>query len=169
MATVTATVGGATSNSYVTIAEADTYFAERLQVTNWTGANEDVQGRAVIAATRQLDREQFVGEKSDTAQALKWPRIAAYDEDGYEYASDAIPTPIKHATFELALRLLNQNADSADLLAGSGLESFKRVKVGPIEVEPRHAYDPSDLPDSVLDLIEHVVTTAAFSGELIRG
>lgn len=169
MPTVTATVGGASSNSYVTTAEADTYFDERLQATNWTGGDADDKSRAVIQATRLLDREEFRGEKASQSQALKWPRIWTFNEDGYEYASDAIPTPIKHATFELALRLLNDDASSTDTLAGTKLESFKRVKVGPLEVEPRQSYDPADLPDSVRSLIDHLVSTEMDSGELIRG
>ena len=167
MPTVTATVGGASSNSYVTTAEGDTYFDERLNTSNWT--DEDDKARAVIEATRLLDREQFAGERAAQSQALKWPRVGTYNEDGYEYASDAIPTFIKHATLELALRLLNNAASGSDTLAGTGLEAYKRVKVGPMEVEPRQGYDPSDIPDSVMDLIEHVVTTAANSAELIRG
>lgn len=169
MATIVATAGSATANSYATTDDADTYFDERLQSSAWTGETDaDVQKRALIEATRRIDQETFEGERSTTGQALKWPRIGAADEDGNEYDSDEIPTIVIHATYELALALLNSNADSTDLLADSGLEGFKRVKVGPLEVEPRHAQDAGELPDNVHRLLKPVLQTTGSTADLLR-
>lgn len=162
MPTLTATVGGASSNSYVATADGDTYFDERLNASAWTDADADDKERAVIMATRRLDQEDYRGEKNTTGQALKWPRIAAFDEDGEEYASDAIPEFLKQATYELALRFLNDG--TTDTLADTGLEQFKTAKVGPLEVEINHAQRAGELPENVHRLIRHVLMTTRASG-----
>lgn len=169
MPTIQAAAGHASANSYAEVADADTYFDERLQASNWTGeADADVKERALIQATRQLDQYDFVGTKTSTGQALKWPRQDAFDEDGEEYATDSVPTIIQHATFELALKLLNDNAASTDTLAPTGLEQFKRAKVGPVEVEVDRAHRTSDLPDHVMLLIGHVLRSAGMVATLER-
>ena len=122
-----ATAGNASANSYITVAEADTYFDERLNVSSWTSAGTDDKERALIAATRRIDQEQYEGEKVASGQSLKWPRYFATDEDGNEYATDAIPTLVEHATCELALKLLNDGA--VDPLMDTGLEEFKSANV----------------------------------------
>jgi hypothetical protein len=166
MPTLVSTVGGATSNSYVSSAEATTYFDERLYASAWDDAETDDQDRALIMATRRLDAEEFAGEKATSGQALKWPRIGACDQDGYEYATGVIPDVIKQATCELALALLGEG--SPDLLSDPGLEAFESVKVGPIEVVPRSFADrhalalrAGALPANVKRLLRFVLASTA--------
>lgn len=158
MPTVDATVGGASSNSYVTVATGDTYFDERLQSAAWTGESDaDKKSRAVIEATRWVDHHHFEGEKTTEGQALKWPRIMATDDDGNEFDSDAIPVIVQHATFELALYLLGQDDSSADPLAPSGLEGFLNVQIGPLDVTPRHGRRAGTIPDHIRTLLRPVL------------
>jgi hypothetical protein len=167
MATIDATVGGADSNSYVTAAEADAYFDERLQSAHWTGeADADVKAQALIQATRRLDTFRFGGLKVAEGQALKWPRIEAYDDDGYEF--DGIPTVVKHATFEAALWLLGANADGTDAFGKSGLEQFRRAKVGPLDVEMRHGHTQDQLPPHVMRILRPVLMSSGIMAELRR-
>lgn len=169
MPTIVATAASATANSYLTDAEADTYADERLRSTNWTSeSDDDVKARALIQATRWLDNMDFVGERTTEAQALEWPRLEAYTKDGYEYATDAVPDVVKRATFELALRLLNDNAASTDTLAESGLERFDEAKVGPLDVKIRHAKKSGDLPDPVRQMLLHVLRASSVSVTLER-
>lgn len=169
MPTIDATVGGASANSYSEVADADTYFDERLQVSNWTGESDtDVKERALIMATRRIDAFDFEGVKVTTTQALKWPRIDAFDEDGEEYDTDAIPTVVLYATYELALAYLNDAAGSTDPLAPTGLEQFDRAKVGPLEVDINHARRAGSVPDHVLRLLAPVLRTAGFMATLER-
>src|ERR1043166_138769 len=95
-----ATVGGSTSNSYVTLAEAETYFGDRINSSvngNWTNTSAGVartdaeKSAALVTATRRIDEEQFRGHKASSSQALKWPRYDVYDEDGIAFVSDVIP------------------------------------------------------------------------------
>lgn len=169
MPTLDATVGGTSSNTYALVAAADTYLDERLRSSAWTGESDvDVKERALIMATRQIDVLDFKGYKNSADQALEWPRSDVYDRDGEPYATDSIPTLIQHATFELALDLLNANADSVDRFANSGLEAFDRAKVGPLEVEPSHNRRAGQIPDRVMRLLAHVRASAGLMQTLER-
>ena len=79
-ATIDATVGGENSNSYATLAEAQAYFDERLNVDSWTAASTDTQNRSLIQATRIIDASyEWQGERASSTQALDWPRDSVYD------------------------------------------------------------------------------------------
>lgn len=169
MPTLDATVSGTSANSYATVATADTYFTERLQTGNWTGASEDDKERALIMATRRIDTLRFEGTKSTAGAALKWPRQDAFDDDGEEYASNAIPELVKQAAYEEALRILNDDADSTDTLGLTGLEQFDAVKVGPIEVEVNQTYQSGELSDTARRLLRPVMRSAGMMASLERG
>jgi hypothetical protein len=138
-----ATIGGATSNSYVTVAQADAYFATRANASGWAGTN-DTKERALITATLRLDPEPWLGSRATEEQALRWPRFGVNDLDGYSYDEDEIPLPLQYATFELALTLL-----SSDILVPSGLEGFDEVKLGPLQVKIRQVLE-GELPETVV-------------------
>lgn len=166
MPTIDATVGGASANSYITRAAATTYFDERLNSGAWTSAADADKDRALIQATRRLDQENWQGVRVTTGQALDWPRYWATDEDGEEYAADAIPQPIKDATCELALRFLNDG--TTDTLADTGLEEFVQAKIGPMEVERNRAFRAGQLPETVMRLLRHVVQAGSASRRMMR-
>jgi hypothetical protein len=129
--TLDATVGGAASNSYATLAEADAYFADRV-TGNWDGS-DTTKEQALIKATQYIDAtygRSFSGIKNTQAQALAWPRYHSLDGDGYEVNSLIIPTKIKYATIEAAKLI----AGGADLQAELG-RATRREKVGSLEVE----------------------------------
>lgn len=54
--TVDATVGGAASNAYCTVVEADAYLEARLNSSAWTGT--EPKKIAVIEATRELSAQK---------------------------------------------------------------------------------------------------------------
>lgn len=161
-----ATVGGTSANSYISLANAELYFEERLNVTNWSSATDDNKGKALVMATRRIDQERFEGEKVASAQALKWPRYWALDDNGDEFASNEIPTIVEHATCELALRILNDG--TTDFYADDGLERFNRAKIGPIDVEIRHGHSAAELPEVVLNLLRPVILSSGYSAKLLR-
>lgn len=167
MPTLVATAGATNANSYATTSDGDTYFDERLNSTAWTGAATDDKERALIMATRRLDQETYTGEKTATAQALEWPRESVVDKDGEEYSSSTIPTFLKHATYELALRLLNDG--TTDPFSDTGMEEFKRAKVGELEVERFAGFTAGQLPANVRGFIEHVLEGGSrYSGRLMH-
>jgi len=167
MPTLDATVGGASANSYATVAEADSYFDERLNSSDWDNASADNKKRALIMATRRLDQEPFEGVKTDLDpedQALEWPRSGASGPNGHVFDNDELPTRLKHATFELGLVILG-----GDFLADSGLEGFEKVEVGPLSVTPRHQQRAAELPETVKRLLKPFVLGGENQVRVFRG
>lgn len=121
---IDATVGGAASNSFSTLAESETYMESRLNGATWTAATTDNKNRALVEATRLLSIKQWRGERASSTQALAWPRFNAPDPDnpnGWYYESDVIPQRVKDATAELAFQFIKQGTDdlaAADVNAG---------------------------------------------------
>ena len=139
--TVTATVGSASANSYLTVAAADDLANLYLGTLSWVTATTDNKGRALIMATRYLDQLSWIGSRASTTQALAWPRSEA--ECGEWTFTDAeIPQPIKQATFDLAEALLDDNSlltggsvGGTELIPGIPNANLKRARVDVIEVE----------------------------------
>ena len=131
-ATIVATLKSATANSYVTLAEANTYFETVPDSTTWTNKTDDQKNRALISATRWLDGLNFYGDRCDESQALKWPRNN-YHVDDVELACTSIPTNIKYAQYELARALANET----DAITGNkGTDgTYEEVKLGDMEVK----------------------------------
>lgn len=148
-----ATAKSATANVYDTLANADTYFEGRLAVTAWDAASDDDKNRALRMATDELDKAVFTGTRTTAAQRLQWPRYDTYDHDGWVYDSDVNPRPIKEAMFELALSL----TDGTYSVTPDALAQFENVKVGSLDVTPRGSYRPAKWPDSVRDIIAHLL------------
>jgi hypothetical protein len=137
---INATPGSPTANSYMTVAEADTYFASGLTNTSvWDESS--LQEEALIQAAFLLDQYDYVGITSDEylgtaepTQALKWPRVLNDEGDLIRnYGVAVIPPPIKYAQAELALALLA--ASEGDAVAEGTMES---LKIGG-EVEVKYA------------------------------
>jgi hypothetical protein len=157
-----ATVGGSTSNSYVTRAEADAYFADRLNATDFTGASTANRDAALITATRRIDEEMFLGLKASTTQALKWPRVNVQDEDGYYFDSEAIPERVKQATFITALELLR-----ADFLAENYMNNYEFLSTGNFQFKQFTQQSAGRLPSEATRLLRHVMTSSS-GGRLVR-
>lgn len=130
-----ATPKGTASNSYITAADADTYFLGRMATAAWDAADTATKERALVAATNRLDQEEYVGTKTDSTQRLKWPRTGVYDDDGLLVDADTIPRVIAEATCEIALEFLNAGVDT-DTLALGKLAAFNVVQVPGVRVEP---------------------------------
>jgi hypothetical protein len=174
--TIDATVGGANANSYVTLTDANTLVEAMISsadVQKWTTGNTDSRHRALAAATQRLDRERFLGARTNDTQALQWPREGVRKPDTYVrsfttgfpfrltedyYTNTEIPDQVKRAQVELAVYLHN-NVEGISL---SGLEDFKSVKVGSIEVTP----DKSGAvgADRVPPMFERYLTGLRISG-----
>jgi hypothetical protein len=146
--TIDATIGGASANSYLTLADAQDLIdgmVENDDVTAWASATTDQKNRALYSATQRLDRERFLGARATDTQALQWPRTGVRKPDTYintyatgfpfritaDYYTDTeIPDQVKQAQVVLAV-YLNSNKDGLGL---SGLEDYKSVTIGSLSV-----------------------------------
>ncbi len=153
--TITATVAGADSNSYVTLAWANAYFAVKLDREQWESFEEEDRARALIAATARIDEEApFWGDPYDTwtPQELYFPRRTDRDSSG----ALQIPDRIKMSCAELALHLLQQRA-APDLVNRLALQAqgVAALQVG--EVRERFRSAGTDLPLKVQRLLSPFV------------
>lgn len=153
-----ATPGGTTSNSYVTLAEAKTYFLRKLYTSDWDAVDDDRKETALLMACQRLEQEDYVGILVDEDQALKWPRMK--DDSGdliRNYAVNAVPQPMKNAQCELALWYLqNTNAITVNP------EAIGSIKIGnSVEIRTATNLDTSTLLGDV-DFAGLPMTAAQF-------
>lgn len=83
--------------NYGSLADADAYFAERLNTAVWSNTVPDTKAVALTHATSLIDRLNFVGSKASAGQALQFPRGT----------DTTVPKSIEYATYEIAFALLS--------------------------------------------------------------
>jgi hypothetical protein len=81
---------------YGTLAAAEHYFDYRLDSDYWDDATIKDREKALIGATRLIDKLNYENEKYDDDQNLQFPR----GDD------TSIPVEIEYATYEIAVKLL---------------------------------------------------------------
>jgi hypothetical protein len=174
--TIDATAGGASANSYLTLSDANDIIDGLVQdddVTAWASATDDQKNRALYTAAQRIDRERFLGARATDTQSLQWPRTGVRKPDTYintyavgfpfrittDYFTDTeIPDQVKKAQAILAV-YLNNNKDGLGL---SGLEDYKSVKIGNLEVTPNQ-YGATGA-DRIPPIIERYFTGLRISG-----
>ena len=160
-----ATVGGSTSNSYVTRAEADAYFQLGMHDKSLTWFQLDVEDKDqyLIKATLIIDSQKLRGSKYTTTatsgvpdQRLHFPRGQDYD-DSTEY----IPIDVKLATYEQAIYLALAGGDTTrQQLQAQGVTS---VSVG--DVSESYA---SDKPTTGIGALAPMARQILLAGGYIR-
>ena len=174
---IVATAGAADANSYLTLAEATAIidgFIESDAVQAWNAGQTDGKNRALFTAAQRLDRERYLGARSTDTQALQWPRTGVRKPDTYintyavglpfrittDYYTDTeIPTQIKYAQAYLAA-YLHDNHNALEL---TGLEDYKNVKIGSLDVTPNLDYGPIGA-DKIPSMAERYLTGLRISG-----
>ena len=158
-------LSGASSNSYVTLAEADEYFESRLYVETWTSSTDDIKSRALVQATRRLETEKYYGTKSTTTQKLSFPRIGLEYLDGVSL-DGIIPNQVKESQLELALHMLSvdmsQGGVNTDTIAEASVGSIK-VKYA-IDVNDNVSTNVDTLPVNVSGLLSDLSSTVSGGG-----
>jgi hypothetical protein len=174
--TIDATAGGASANSYLTLAAANDYvdaMVEGSDVAAWSSATTDQKNRALTYAAQRLDRERFLGARATDTQALQWPRTGVRKPDTYintysvgfpfrvttDYYTDTeIPYQIERAQVELAV-YLNNNKDGIGL---SNLEDFSNIAVGNIRLDTQ--LGGATGADRIPPMVERYLTGLRISG-----
>jgi len=148
-ATITATLSSASANSYVTLAEANSYFETVPDSSTWTNKTDDQKNRALIAATRWIDSFVFFGDRCDQNQALKFPRNN-YQVDDVELACTTIPNNIKYAQYELARALANDTDAMTGNVGTNG--NIAEAKLGDLEVKYNLASQGTGSVNNIMDV-----------------
>lgn len=131
--------GLSNSNSYASVAQADSYFADRGN-TEWAALTTAAKEQALIKATDFLEatyRSSWKGYRVSSTQALSWPRVEV-TADSFPIPANIVPLPVTYACAELAIR-----STTSELLADQG-QTVKREKVDVLEVEYQDYSDPTE-------------------------
>lgn len=120
--TIDATVAGHSANSYITLADAETYFEKKLYTQGWDALTTDEKNTTLVEAAREIDTYlRFRGERyhnetygDEDRQALQFPRDyyigGSADVDGELY----IPDEVKEAQCEQALHITSRGVEHTD-------------------------------------------------------
>lgn len=160
--------GTAKSNaeSYISVVDASTYHAGRGNAAWAALASDTIREQNLRKATDymlQIYRKQWSGYRYTATQALDWPRSFVYLEPfvhgatgtyPYLVANDTVPTEVKNACAELALR-----ASAGELFADLA-QGITSERVGPLTTE----YDKAS-PQSA----RYVAVDAMLAPYLARG
>ena len=101
-------------NSYIDIEGANEYFENRLHAESWGQADDETKEKALRQATKTIDRQPLRGRKTETGQALAFPR----------YPDTEVPEVVKEACCEEALALLERGNSQRRKLQQEGVQSF---------------------------------------------
>lgn len=143
------------ANSYVTTAEATSYFLGRLNSDGYDNATDLVKEKALRTATLYLDsRVRWIGYVKDqvTPQKLAWPRV--YDDtvdvpEDILVLGSSIPQDLKNAQCELALYLINNDEPSES-------NSLDSIKVGSLSIDFNEFEESKMIPDNVWSMISYL-------------
>lgn len=163
MATLDATLAGPTSNSYVDLAEAELIASNFPFGDDWIATPEDERVTALIVSTRYLETLDYIGERCESSQRLKWPRDDGQDEndknnsvisggrynnrfqekvacDGVEPKCDFIPYQIKETEVILAWQYIQDPKQFPGFGGSSGDTApagtyVSRQKIDVLEIE----------------------------------
>ena len=150
--TLDASVGGSASNSYITLAAAETYFESRLDITVWDAATDDDKNRALYTATRLLDSMYvWANVAVDATQRLHWPRVFMLDAKRRDtIASTVIPEELGFAAAELANTLLVSDRTLDSDIETQGLT---KLVAGSVELEFKDEVFAKIISDLVVNFI----------------
>jgi len=134
--------GLSTADSYLSQANADTYIANHGNSTDWSGATSDQKDEALRLATQWLDLtygQRWKGIRSNSDQALDWPRSGVSDRDGRAIDTDELPQKLLDATAEMALRHITETDGIMPDEADAAPVKQEKIKVGEIEESVTYA------------------------------
>lgn len=145
-------------NSYVDVATADAYFADRIHAEAWdtlTGKE-----KALVSASQLLDWYiTWKGNKAVSEQPMQWPRSGVIRKDGTGVADDIIPSELKVATCEMALSSISDDRTSDDPLAG-----ISKVKVSSLMIQADEkdatASHRSVIPEKVKKILQDITRSS---------
>ena len=145
------TPASSNSNSYLSVEEANDYFAGRFGADKWTEFSGTQKQQLLVSATKKLDTAMFGGLKSKVIQSLAWPRRGLIDRDGYAISDLVIPEKLKEAACEMAYWIWTEEDR---LLSDTEIQQVDTYKVGPIDVQVNKAR--VTLPARVEELLKAI-------------
>lgn len=162
--TLDATVGGASSNSYLDRTAADSIMEENPHASaTWIALTDAVKDVNLVRATRVIDAEfDWLGYRANltVTQSLEWPRGGVYVRDRGTIATNIIPIEIQRATSEYAYYLSQQSAQPETT---AGLKSIKLPAVE-LHYKELQISDTPEIPTYIQRWVQKFITSTATLG-----
>lgn len=120
------TVAGNDYNAYETLENADAYLAASIAASAWAAStDDDFHGKCLISSVRWLETLTYLGTKTDSANALAFPRsgISGVDEN-------SIPSGVIYAYYEIAAGL----AEDPTLFTSLADPGIRSMAAGPVNM-----------------------------------
>lgn len=115
--------------SYITVDEAEQYFEGVLDTDAWDDATNAEKTKALIQASTDIDKLEYIGTKTTLQSEHEFPRNPIPEIDPNQIDSDLVPFNVKYAVCEQALAILDgwdvgQEIDGLSLV-GAAYSSVK--------------------------------------------
>lgn len=120
-------LGWPDTNAYITRTDFTAYLSD--VGFDYSGYSSEQIDSAIVRATALIDTyRRWPGVRASAMQGLEWPRVGAYDVNGY--LLEGVPVAIRKATMEAAKQ---------ELISPGYFTAYERAtareKIGEIEVE----------------------------------
>jgi DnaT-like ssDNA binding protein len=117
-------------DTYASVEQADIYLVANFAATAWFDLTEDQKGQLIVTATRVLERQCWLGEKTVADQPLQWPRTGTGVEGTVD---DEVPEDIINGSIELAFAIL----DGSDVVNSSvpGAQKLRSINAGSVNLQ----------------------------------
>jgi hypothetical protein len=124
MLTVENGTGLVLADTYASIVDVNSWMIGREDDTAWLEASMDRQEAALLEATTYLDGTyMWKGTIKIGTQALAWPRVDAYDNEGRYIDSNSLPRALVHACCFLAGKAISSSLQPERELGASNVRS----------------------------------------------
>lgn len=98
------------TNTYISLADAEIYFLDRLNIDTWTVASNDTKTKALLMACKIVDDQRYQGQPFLYTQSMAFPRYGLKNRQNQPIPTLATPDDVKWAQCEQALFILDQVA-----------------------------------------------------------
>lgn len=159
------TIGGNDYDVYADVATADAYLEAESWASAWRAETDpDAKARALVTATRTLDKLNWPGSRTDADQMLEWPRTSTGLETSLVPDDNTIPQRVIDAAAALAGQILAGVDISSTPSTASGAVRMERA--GSVEIEYFRDFEDSGtrLPLVAWELIAPLLAGASSPG-----
>lgn len=150
------------TNTYVTLAEANTYLGDSFAwSTNWDALLDDQKNQCLLSAFRLLEKQQWAGTSVNGSPFF--PAEGVTDCYGEEIDSSTVPPDIEAAQIELAYAI-SQNSDLETTTSTD--DPTKRLQAGSASIEFFNrdgSVATTRFPGNVMELIKCYLSSSTGS------
>jgi hypothetical protein len=156
------------TNTYVTLAESNTYLGDSVRAAAWDFLDDDSKMKALITAARIFEKQAWEGEPTNPPQALHFPATGVTDKYDNPVDPNTVPQPIKDGQIEFAFDLSQDASLETTGGTGSNVQSLGAGSARISYFRPTGGVDGTGSPRFSPDVLELIGPYLSGSGELAQ-